>query len=102
MGCPAYVKNIDGRKLDARSEICRFVSYPKESMRYYFYNPTQQKMFVGRHVVFLEKEFIQEGGSGRSVELKKVQNLQSIQDSQNDSQPDVPIVEAQPLHTPPL
>ena len=29
----------------------------------------------------------------------EVQNLEPIQDSQTDSQPDVPIVEVQPLHT---
>ena len=45
---------------------------------------------------------MQEGGSRRSVELMKVQNLQPIQNSQTDSQLDVPIVEAQSLHTPPL
>ena len=59
-------------------------------------------MFVGRHIIFLKKKFIQEGGRGRSVELEKVQNLQSIQDLPNNFQPDVPIVEVQPLHTPPL
>ena len=59
-------------------------------------------MFVGRHAIFLEKEFIQEGGSGWSVELEKVQNLQSIQDLPNSSQPVVSIIEAQPLHAPPL
>ena len=88
------MKNIDGHKLDARSEKYRFVGYPKESIGYYFYNPTQQKVFVGRHAIFLEKEFIQEGGSGRSVELEEVQNLQPIQDLLNSSQLDVPIVEA--------
>ena len=66
------MKNVDGHKLDARSKKCRFVSYPKESIGYYFYNLTQQKVFVGRHAIFLEKEFIQEGGNGRSVELDKV------------------------------
>ena len=40
-GCSACVKNIDGHKLDARSEKCRFVGYPKESIGYYFYNSTQ-------------------------------------------------------------
>ena len=43
-----------------------------ESLGYYFYNPTQQKVFVGMHIIFLKKEFIHEGGSRRSVELKKV------------------------------
>ena len=54
------------------------VGYPKESIGYYFYNPTKEKVFVGRHAIFLEKEFIQEGGIGRSIELEEVQNLQSI------------------------
>ena len=66
------MKNINGHKLDARSEKYRFVDYPKESIEYYFYNPTRQRVFVGRHAIFLEKEFIQEGGSGRSVKLEEV------------------------------
>ena len=73
--CPAYMKNIDRHKLDARLEKYKFVGYPKESIGYYFYNPTQQKMFVSRYTIFLEKEFIQEGDSVRSVELEEVQNL---------------------------
>ena len=40
-GCLAYVKNIDGHKLDARLKKYRFMGYPKESIRYYFYYPTQ-------------------------------------------------------------
>ena len=69
------MKNIDGHKLSARSEKYRFMDYPKESIRYYFYHLTQQKVFVGRHAIFLEKEFIQEGDSGRSVKHEEVQNL---------------------------
>ena len=88
------MKNIDGHKLDARSEKYRFVGYPIDSIGYYFYNLIQQKVFVGRHVIFLEKEFIQKRGSGRSIKLEEVQNLQPIQDSQNYFQLDVPIVEA--------
>ena len=66
------MKNVDGHKLDARSEKYRFVGYPKKSIGYYFYHSTQQKVFVGRHTIFLEKEFIQDGSSGRSIELTKV------------------------------
>ena len=87
------MKNIDGYKFSARSEKYRFVGYPKESIRYYFYHPTQQKMFVGRHIIFLKKEFIQKRGNVRSVELEKVEHLQPIQNSQADSQPYVSIIE---------
>ena len=51
--CPAYAKNIDGHKLNARSEKYRFMGYPKESIGQYFYHPTQQKVFIGRHAIFL-------------------------------------------------
>ena len=55
-------------------------------------------MFVSRHAIFLDKEFIQEGANGRTVEFEEVQDLQSIQKQhvespQVDPQPDMPIVE---------
>ncbi|KAL0378506.1 UNVERIFIED_CONTAM: hypothetical protein Sradi_3156100 [Sesamum radiatum] len=56
-GSPAYVKRLVGDKLDSRSSLCRFVGYPKETARYYFYDPTEQKVFLSRNAVFLEKSF---------------------------------------------
>ena len=29
-GCPAYIKNIFGYKLSARSDKCKFVGYPRK------------------------------------------------------------------------
>ena len=69
------MKNIDGHKFSARSKKYRFMGYPKESIGYYFYHSTEQKMFVGRHVIFLKKIFIQKRSGGRSIELVEVQNL---------------------------
>ena len=57
-GCPAYVKRIVSDKLDDKSDKCLFVGYPKETMGYYFYNTLEQKVFVSKHAVFLEKEFL--------------------------------------------
>ncbi|KAL0445205.1 UNVERIFIED_CONTAM: hypothetical protein Slati_2243200 [Sesamum latifolium] len=54
---PAYVKRLVGDKLDSRSSLCRFIGYPKETARYYFYDPSEQKVFVSRNAVFLEKDF---------------------------------------------
>ncbi|KAL0427517.1 UNVERIFIED_CONTAM: hypothetical protein Slati_2926500 [Sesamum latifolium] len=54
---PAYVKRLVGDKLDSRSSLCRFIGYPKETAGYYFYDPTEQKVFVSRNAVFLEKGF---------------------------------------------
>ena len=33
-------------------------------------------MFVSRHTTFLKNELIQEGGSGRNIELTEVHDLQ--------------------------
>ncbi|KAL0295361.1 UNVERIFIED_CONTAM: Retrovirus-related Pol polyprotein from transposon TNT 1-94 [Sesamum radiatum] len=56
-GSPAYVKRLVGEKLDSRSSLCRFIGYPKETVGYYFYDSTEQKTFVSRNAVFLEKSF---------------------------------------------
>ncbi|KAL0427659.1 UNVERIFIED_CONTAM: Transposon Ty2-GR1 Gag-Pol polyprotein [Sesamum latifolium] len=56
-GSPAYVKRLVGDKLASRSSLCRFIGYPKETAGYYFYGPTEQKIFVSRNAVFLEKGF---------------------------------------------
>ncbi|KAK8544330.1 hypothetical protein V6N13_100559 [Hibiscus sabdariffa] len=53
-GCKAYVKHQMSTKLEPKSEKCTFVGYPKETKGYYFYN--ENKVFVARTGVFLEKE----------------------------------------------
>ena len=52
------------------------MGYPKETKGYYFYNPTEQKVFVLRHATFLEKEFLQKESSGSKIELDEVQDPQ--------------------------
>ncbi|KAL0427450.1 UNVERIFIED_CONTAM: hypothetical protein Slati_2919800 [Sesamum latifolium] len=56
-GSPAYVKRLVGDKLDSRSSLCRFIGYSTETAGYYFYNLIEQKIFVSRNAVFLEKGF---------------------------------------------
>ncbi|KAL0283647.1 UNVERIFIED_CONTAM: hypothetical protein Sangu_2876600 [Sesamum angustifolium] len=56
-GSPAYVKRLVGDKLDSRFSLCRFIEYSKETTGYYFYDSSEQKIFVLRNVVFLEKDF---------------------------------------------
>ncbi|KAL0440030.1 UNVERIFIED_CONTAM: Retrovirus-related Pol polyprotein from transposon RE2 [Sesamum latifolium] len=55
-GSPAYVKRLVEDKLDSRSSLCRFIG-SKETAGYYFYDPAEQKIFVSRNAVFLEKGF---------------------------------------------
>ncbi|KAL0455286.1 UNVERIFIED_CONTAM: Retrovirus-related Pol polyprotein from transposon TNT 1-94 [Sesamum latifolium] len=35
----------------------KFIGYPKETVGYYFYDPAEQKIFISRNAVFLEKSF---------------------------------------------
>ncbi|KAL4366243.1 hypothetical protein GQ457_05G027450 [Hibiscus cannabinus] len=64
-------------KLEPKSEKCTFVGYPKETKGYYFYN--ENKVFVARTGVFLEKEFLTNSEKGRNIELKEVQQQQDIE-----------------------
>ena len=45
-------------------------------MGYYFYNPLEQKVFVSRNDVFLEKEFLLKEDSGSKIELDEVHDPQ--------------------------
>ena len=46
--------------------------YRKETNGHYFYHPHEQKVFVAKHVVFLEKEFLDAVVSGRNVKLDEI------------------------------
>ncbi|CAL2257251.1 unnamed protein product [Prunus armeniaca] len=70
-GCLAYVKKHDIDKLDARSEMCRFIGYPKKTLGYYFYHPNEQKVFVVRFARFLEIYFALDGTCVQKVKLKE-------------------------------
>ncbi|KAK4383112.1 Retrovirus-related Pol polyprotein from transposon RE2 [Sesamum angolense] len=54
-GSPAYVKRLVGDKQDSRSSLCRFIGCLKETAGYYFYDPSEQKIFISRNAVFLER-----------------------------------------------
>ena len=70
------MKRIESDKLEAKSDKCLFVGYPKETKGYYFYHLSEQKVFVSRHATFLEKEFLQTESSGNEIELREVQDPQ--------------------------
>ena len=54
-----------------------FVGYPKETKEYYFYNASENKVFVARNGVFLEREHISKGTSGSIVQLEEIQEPQN-------------------------
>ena len=74
--CESHVKKLTLDKLVPKIEKCLFVGYPKETKGYYFYSPIENKVFIARKVVFLEKEFISKKKSGSKVHLKEIQEPQ--------------------------
>ena len=72
-GCEAFVKRQATDKLASKSDKCLFVGYPKETKGYYFYIPSENKVFVARNGVFLKREFISKRISGSKTSLEEVQ-----------------------------
>ena len=75
-GYEAYVKCQASDKLASKSDKCLFVGYPKETKWHYFYIPSENKVFIARNGVFLEREFIFKKVSGSKTSLEEVQEPQ--------------------------
>ncbi|KAK8663681.1 hypothetical protein V6N13_083488 [Hibiscus sabdariffa] len=99
-GCQAYVKHQMSTKLEPKSQKCTFVGYPKETKGYYFYNPKENKVFVARTGVFLEKEFLSNKGNARNIELEEVQ--QQVHEPEIEQTPQVVEENSTDLETQPL
>ncbi|KAJ9544171.1 hypothetical protein OSB04_023878 [Centaurea solstitialis] len=67
-GCEVYVKRTTSEKRKPKSDKCIFVGYPKNSMGYYFYNPSENKVFVARNGEFLEEKFLNQENTRNDVE----------------------------------
>ena len=74
-GCEAYVHHEIQDKLESRSKKCLFVGYPANSYGYLFYDPSENKVFVARRAVFLEKDLKSKRISGNKVDLEEIQDL---------------------------
>ena len=66
-------------KLDAKLIKGRFVGYPKDSLVYCFYLPTEQFVIISRDTIFLEKEFLKEGGKERKIMLDEESSKEAQQ-----------------------
>ena len=102
-GSPAYVRKVFTEKLDSRSEKGQFIGYPKDSMGYYFYIPSDHKIVVSRNATFLEDRLVQEGSTGKEVDLdeevSRGENSDQIDMSQKEQNP---IEQEAPQETQPL
>jgi hypothetical protein len=71
-GCEAYVKHLMSDKLTPKSGKWFFAGYLRENKEYYFYNKAEDKVFVTRNDVFMEKEFLSKEVSGSEVHLEEI------------------------------
>ncbi|GKE14489.1 retrotransposon protein, putative, ty1-copia subclass [Tanacetum coccineum] len=67
--CEALMKRDTPEKLQQRSVKCIFIGYPKETMGYYFFLPTENKIVVARYVEFFEKNLITQEVIGMAIVL---------------------------------
>ncbi|KAM1489289.1 hypothetical protein ACFXTO_032570 [Malus domestica] len=84
-GCTAYVKKQDAGKLEARSVKCYFVGYLKQTYGYEFYHPDDHKVFVPRNAIFLDDEYVLNGTSKRTIELKEILDEPKTSNQQIDN-----------------
>ena len=97
-GCESHVKKLTSDKLAPKTDKCLFVGYPKETKGYYFYNPSENKVFVARKAVLLEKEFVSKKNSGSKIQLEEVQDPQILEeDSMKIESESQGVVETEPI-----
>src|ERR1041385_5065089 len=90
------MKRLQPNKLDPKAYKCYFIGYPRETARYSFYHRAEGKVFVARHGVFLEKEFLVKEVSGRTIQLDEIIESSSSQGKELEIvQESVPVTEPQ-------
>ncbi|GKD57115.1 retrotransposon protein, putative, ty1-copia subclass [Tanacetum coccineum] len=107
-GCEAFVKHdtlTKPDKLDPRSFKCIFIGYPKETMGYSFYSPSENKVFVARNAEFFESKLLDLKASGSVEDLELIQEEDtnpsvdtSLDHEEDDQEIDEPQSDINPIH----
>ena len=63
--------------MEARSEVCLFVGYPKRTKDDLFYNPNDQKVFVSTNVIYLEEDYMMNHKPRSQIVLEEMAGTQS-------------------------
>ena len=93
-GCEVFVRRETHDKLESRSERCRFIGYPHGAFGYIMYHPIEDKVFVTRRGVFLERDMISKEASGSEIDLEEIQestNEEPIVDTRTQPETETPV-----------
>ncbi|GAA0183001.1 hypothetical protein LIER_30492 [Lithospermum erythrorhizon] len=88
--CEAYVKRLTKDKLAPKSDKCYFIEYPKKTVGYYFYLKHENKIFIAKTGVFLEKESLFRRTRSNGVHLDEAQVDEVNVDASNAEASDAP------------
>ena len=75
-GAPAHVLRKDPNKLESRTEVCMFVGYPKGTRGGLFYSPSDKKVIVSTHAIFLEEDYISNFKPKSKIILEELDSAQ--------------------------
>ena len=71
-GSPVHVLKRDPSKLEASSDVCLFMGYPKGTKGYLFYDPKEQRVLVSTNARFLEEDYMIDNKSKTKVILDEL------------------------------
>jgi hypothetical protein len=64
---------FDVRQAHSKIRQIFLCGVPEGNQRILFYNKAEDKVFVARNGIFIEKEFLSEGVSGSKVQVEEIQ-----------------------------
>ncbi|KAJ9539218.1 LOW QUALITY PROTEIN: hypothetical protein OSB04_031951 [Centaurea solstitialis] len=76
--CEVFVWCKTNDKLEPRAEKYRCIGYPYKSFGYIFYKPSENKVFVARRGVFLERELISKVNSRSNIDFEEIQETTNM------------------------
>ena len=91
-GCLAHVLKRKSDKLEAKTKVCKFLGYSKETKGYLFYNHNENKVFVSTHAKFLEDDYVNNFDPRNKVVLAKMNELVNEQ-PMDETREDVAILD---------
>jgi hypothetical protein len=74
-GCLAHVLKGKTDKLEAKTEVCLFVGYPKGTKGYLVYSPKDLNVFVTTNAKFLKDDYVDSHELGSKVVIEEMQEV---------------------------